>query len=100
MKRTLSEEQKLKMKLGREKKKCVTCKKPKEVEVKLPLFTEEELIKVYELSKKYKPTPEEINYMVNFNNRALNDNKLPGCGKCIRQVVKNIQNLYKREMGV
>lgn len=80
-----------------EKEPCDDCKN-KEVKVALPKYTMEELEMAMTLVNKTTQTKDEMVYLINFNNRALNDNKRFGCGKCNVQVLKNIRNLYKRTM--
>jgi hypothetical protein len=59
----------------------------------------EELELAKTLCDKGRPTVDEMKWLVSFNNRALGDKKNYGCGKCHVQVMKNIQNLYKRVYG-
>jgi hypothetical protein len=89
-----------------DKPKCKTCKKPKEVEIATELKTEvikpytpEELELVMSLVLHPRPTIEQTQFLVDFNNRVLNDNKRMGCGKCVVQVKKNLINFYNREMA-
>ena len=89
-----------------EKPKCKTCKKPKQVEITNELKTEvikpytpEELELVMSLVSLARPTIEQTQFLVDFNNRVLKDNKRIGCGKCVVQVKKNLINLYNREMA-
>jgi hypothetical protein len=82
-----------------EKPKCEKCKKPKEVNINTKPYTMAELELSITMVKKAKLTTQEVEWLVNLNNRALNDKKLPGCGKCIIQVKKNLINLYNREMA-
>lgn len=89
-----------------DKPKCKTCKKPKEVEITTELKTEvikpytpEELELAMSLVLKARITLDETQFLVDFNNKVLNDNKRMGCGKCVVQVKKNIINFYNREMA-
>ena len=89
-----------------EKQKCETCKKPKEVEIVTELkdivekpYTPEELELVMSLVLHPRPTIEQTQFLVDFNNRVLKDNKRMGCGKCVVQVKKNLTNFYNREMA-
>ena len=81
-----------------EKEPCEDCKN-KEVEAPLPKYTMEELEKAKQMCDKGRPTVEEMQWLILFNNRALGDKKQYGCGKCHIQVIKNIQNLYTRVHG-
>lgn len=81
-----------------EKAPCEDCKN-KEVQAEVPKYTMEELERAYLISVKGRPTVEEMQWLVLFNNRALGDKKQYGCGKCHVQVMKNIQNLHKRVHG-
>jgi hypothetical protein len=81
-----------------EKEPCEDCKN-KEVQGEVPKYTMEELERAYLLCVNGRPTPQEMQWLISFNNRALNDKKQYGCGKCHVQVMKNIQNLHKRIYG-
>jgi hypothetical protein len=76
---------------------CVDCK-PKEVEFKQPLYDLEQLEYAITLIDQPRQTVEQMQWLISLNNRALNDKKQYGCGKCHVQVMKNIRNLYKRHM--
>lgn len=78
-----------------EKEKCKDCK-DKELTVKLPNYTREEMENAMLMIQKYSLTRQEQEYLVNLNNRVNNDNKMVGCGKCMVQVKKNIQNAWRR----
>lgn len=80
-----------------DKEPCTDCKE-KEVVAPLPRYTIEELELAMTLISKVTQTREEMEWLINLNNRALNDKKQYGCGKCHVQVMKNIRNLYKRTM--
>lgn len=81
-----------------EKEPCNDCKN-KEVQAEVPKYTMEELEQAYLIANKGRPTVDEMKWLILFNNRALKDKKRYGCGKCHIQVMKNIQNLYKRVYG-
>ncbi len=81
------------------KEPCDTCKEPKEVEVQLPKFTREEMDKAITMIDRYSLTRQEVEWLTNLNNRVLNDKKMPGCGKCLVQVKRNIRNAYNRLYG-
>jgi hypothetical protein len=89
-----------------DKPKCKTCKKGKEVEITTELknevkkpYTPEELELVMSLVLSPRITNEQTQFLVDFNNRVLNDNKRMGCGKCVVQVKKNLINLYNRDQA-
>lgn len=81
------------------KQKCNTCKKGKEVK-KLDepqndnIMTELEVAMT--LIPQYGLSSQQVQWLVDLNNRLLKDNKTAGCGKCVVQVKKNLQNLYNR----
>lgn len=78
---------------------CDNCKQAKEVEVKLPKYTKDEMDKAMILINKFNLTREEGDWLTNLNNRVLNDKKQFGCGKCLVQVKKNLFNAYQRLYG-
>jgi DNA-binding transcriptional regulator LsrR (DeoR family) len=84
---------------SQEKQKCEECKKPKEVEIQTEPYTMEELELAMTLLNRFGLSREEVEWLVNLNNRALKDNKRAGCGKCVVQVKKNLTNLYNRKMA-
>ena len=75
---------------------CEKCKTPKEIELKMPNYTKEEMDAAMLLVDKYNLTRDQQSYLVNLNNRVNKDNKRLGCGKCFVQVIKNLKNAYKR----
>lgn len=75
---------------------CEKCKTPKEVELKMPNYTREEMDAAMLLVDKYSLTRDQQSWLVNLNNRVNKDNKRLGCGKCFTQVLKNLKNAYKR----
>jgi ribosomal protein L16/L10AE len=79
-----------------EKVKCETCKKPKDVEMNTRPYTMEEVELAMTMVNKANLTHQQVEWLVNLNNRALKDNKTAGCGKCVIQVKKNLTNLYNR----
>jgi hypothetical protein len=81
------------------KEPCETCKEPKELDVKLPNYTKEEMDLAMTLVNKYSLTREQTEWLTNLNNRVLNDKKRAGCGKCLVQVKKNLTNAYQRLYG-
>lgn len=81
------------------KEPCDTCKEPKEIEIKTPLYTKEEFDIAMSLVDRRDITPDQMKWLINLNNRVLNDKKQYGCGKCHIQVIKNIKNAYKRIYG-
>ena len=81
------------------KEPCDTCKEPKELDVKLPKYTKEEMDLAMTLVNKYSLTGQEAEWLTNLNNRVLNDKKRAGCGKCLVQVKKNLTNAYQRLYG-
>lgn len=81
------------------KTKCQTCKKPKEVNLETTIFTREEMDLAMTMIDKRGLTPPEQEWLINLNNRVLKDNKIPGCGKCLVQVLKNLKNAYQRMYG-
>jgi hypothetical protein len=81
------------------KPKCNTCKKPKQVTLNTEPYTKEEMDLAMTIVDKRGITPQEQEWLVNLNNRVLNDNKIPGCGKCLTQVAKNLKNAYIRIYG-
>jgi hypothetical protein len=81
------------------KPKCNTCKKPKQVTLDTQPFTKEEMDFAMTLVDKRGLNDQEQNWLVNLNNRVLNDNKMVGCGKCLVQVGKNLKNAYQRMYG-
>lgn len=78
---------------------CEKCKTPKEVELKMPNYTREEMDAAMLLVDKYSLTRDQQSWLVNLNNRVNKDNKRLGCGKCFTQVLKNLKNAYKRLYG-
>lgn len=83
-----------------EKEPCETCKNKKEENVKFQNFTKEELDLAMTLIDKANLTREQKQWLVNLNNRVLNDNKRLSCGKCFIQVLRNLRNAYIRLYGV
>lgn len=81
-----------------DKEPCDDCK-DKHVDASLPKYTMEELDRAVKICDIGRPTVQEMQWLVSFNNRALGDKKQYGCGKCHVQVMKNIRNLYKRVYG-
>lgn len=81
------------------KEPCDTCKEPKELEVTLPKYTREEMDRAITMIDRYSLTRAEVEWLTNLNNRVLNDKKMPGCGKCLVQVKRNIRNAYNRLYG-
>ena len=81
---------------GKIKTGCEKCKTPKEIEIKLPNYTKEEMDAAILLVDKPQLTRQQQEWLVNLNNRVNNDNKRLGCGKCFVQVLKNIKNAYAR----
>jgi hypothetical protein len=81
------------------KEPCDTCKEPKELQITLPKYTREEMDKAMQIIDKYNLSRQEAEWLVNLNNRVLNDKKLAGCGKCLVQVKKNLKNAYHRLYG-
>jgi hypothetical protein len=81
------------------KEPCDTCKEPKELDIKLPKYTKEEMDLAMTLVNKYSLTRQEADWLTNLNNRVLNDKKQSGCGKCLVQVKKNLTNAYQRLYG-
>lgn len=82
-----------------DKEPCEDCKKPKEVEVKMENWTKEEMDHAMTIVDRYNLSRQEIEWLVNLNNRVLKDNKRVGCGKCFVQVKKNLVNAYARLYG-
>ena len=78
---------------------CEKCKTPKEIELKMPNYTREEMDAAMLLVDKYNLTRDQQSWLVNLNNRVNKDNKRLGCGKCFTQVLKNLKNAYKRLYG-
>lgn len=81
------------------KEPCENCKKEKEVEVKMEKFTRQEMDTAMTLINKYSLSRQEADWLTNLNNRVNNDKKQSGCGKCLVQVKKNLQNAYQRLYG-
>ena len=81
------------------KEPCENCKKEKEVEVKMEKFTRQEMDTAMTLINKYSLSKQEADWLTNLNNRVNNDKKQSGCGKCLVQVKKNLQNAYQRLYG-
>ena len=81
---------------GKIKTGCEKCKTPKEVELKLPNYTKEEMDAAMLLVDKMTLTRQQQEWLINLNNRVNNDNKRLGCGKCFVQVCRNIKNAYTR----
>jgi hypothetical protein len=79
---------------------CSTCKNKKEDNVKFQNWTKEELDLAMTLIDKHNITKEQQQWLVNLNNRVLNDNKRLSCGKCFTQVLRNLRNAYIRLYGV
>ena len=82
------------------KEKCTTCK-DKEVEKLDELVLTDVMIDMeiaMNLVYQSRLTPEQEEWLVQLNNRLLNDNKRRGCGKCMVQVKKNLVNYYNREI--
>jgi hypothetical protein len=81
------------------KEPCETCKEAKELQVKLPKYTKEEMDLAMTMVNKFSLTRQEADWLTNLNNRVLNDKKQSGCGKCLVQVKKNLTNAYQRLYG-
>ena len=79
-----------------DKEPCETCKNKKEEVVSFPKFTKQEFDYAMSIIEKRNLTREQQEFLVGLNNRALNDNKKLGCGKCFTQVGKNLKNAYQR----
>ena len=75
---------------------CEKCKTPKEVEIKTPNYTREEMDAAMLLVDKHSLTRQQQEWLVNLNNRVNKDNKRLGCGKCFVQVCRNLKNAYQR----
>lgn len=79
---------------------CTTCKNQKEDNVKFQNWTKEELDFAMTIIDKHNLTREQKEWLVNLNNRVLNDKKRLACGKCFTQVLRNLRNAYIRLYGV
>jgi hypothetical protein len=79
-----------------DKEPCQTCKDKKEEQVKFNNWTKDEMDLAMTLIDRHNLTTEQQQWLVNLNNRVLNDNKRLGCGKCFTQVLKNLRNAYNR----
>lgn len=75
---------------------CEKCKNKKEEEVKFQNYTKQEMDLAMTLIDKHNLTREQQQWLINLNNRVLNDNKRLGCGKCFIQVGRNLKNAYNR----
>ena len=78
-----------------EKEPCSSCKE-KEMNLEMPLYTQEEYDNVLTLCDKYSLPRKELEYVYNFYNRVFKEKKYPGCGKCFAIVVRNLKNKYKQ----
>lgn len=76
---------------------CEECSKKSEITLELPLYTKEEYLKVRQLFGRYKITREETDYIYNFYNRVFQTNKKPGCGKCMANIIKRLQNKFEND---
>lgn len=78
-----------------EKEPCSSCKE-KEMNIEMPLYTQDEYDYVLTLCDKYNLPNKELEYVYNFYNRVFKEKKYPGCGKCFAIVVRNLRNKYKQ----
>lgn len=76
---------------------CEECDKKSDIQISLPLYTQDEFLRVLEILKKYKISKQEQEYVYNFYNRVFKTNKSPGCAKCLRNIVKHLQARYNRD---
>lgn len=79
---------------------CKKCKDKKEENVKFQNWTKDEMDFAMTIIDKHNLTTQQQQWLVNLNNRVLNDNKRLGCGKCFTQVLRNIRNAYSRLYGI
>jgi|694.fasta_scaffold95400_2 hypothetical protein len=78
---------------------CSTCKNKKEDNVKFQNWTKDEMDFAMTIIDKHNLTREQKQWLVNLNNRVLNDRKTLACGKCFTQVLRNLRNAYNRLYG-
>lgn len=84
----------LPMDIEKPKKECAKCKKSGEVNLQTNPFTKDEMDRAMEICNKRTMSPQEQAWFYNLYNRVFKTNKMPGCGKCLGNNVKQLKIRY------